>query len=288
MAKGTCREVICLSLGVSENDVKTFTDFITMISSLNINSILKGLVILLIGLIAVRFIVKAFYKTLSRAKNIPATVHNVLKTFLRVVLNIVVILIALTAMGIPISSFVTVLSVVVLAVTLAIQNILNNIVGGFIIMSSHPFHVGDFVQMDDIIGTVDEIRIMYTRFLAPDGRTIYIPNKTIYTANLINYTQFGRRRAEVTVSASYNSPPEAVRTAVTEALRQTPGVLQDPAPIIHLESYGDSAIAYSVYFWCNTGDFWNVKYDFNERLYAAFKNNGVEMTYPHLNVHMDA
>ena len=273
-------------LGASDSDVKSVGDFLAMFSGLSLRNVLIGLAILVIGLIAVRLLVKAFGKNVGRAKGIPANVRSVMQTAVRVALDIVVILTATGTMGIPINSFVTVLSVIVLAVTLAIQNILNNVVGGFIIITSQPFSVGEFVQMEDIVGTVEEIRIMYTRFLTPDGRIVYVPNKNIYTANLVNYNRFGRRRAEITVSASYDASPDSVRAAVMEAVGETPGILADPAPIVHLESYGDSAIVYTVYFWCASGDFWSTKYAFNERLYSAFRKNGVEMTYPHLNVHI--
>ncbi len=275
-----------MSLGVSETDVETVSEYITMLSSLNVKNVIIGLVVLVIGLIAVRIIVRTFGKALAKAKGVPVTIHGALKGGLKVILDIIVVLTATATMGIPITSFVTVLSVVVLAVTLAIQNILNNVVGGFIILASHPFVLGDFVQMDDIIGTVDEVKIMYTRFTAPDGRIIYVPNKTIYTANLVNYTRFGRRRVELTVAASYDSAPDNVFAAIRDALGKTEGVMDDPAPIIHVENYGDSAITYSVYFWCASSIFWDTKYAFNAELYDAFRRNGVEMTYPHLNVHM--
>ena len=275
-----------MSLGVSENDVKTVSEYIAMFSSLNIRNVLMGLAVLVVGLIVVRLIVRLFGKALGRVKGLPPNLLSILKTLLRIVLDIVVILTATATMGIPITSFVTVLSVVVLAVTLAIQNILNNVVGGFIITVSHPFNIGDFVQMDDIVGTVDEIRVMYTRFLTPDGRTVYVPNKTIYTANLINYNRYGRRRVELSVSASYDADPGKVRLAIRDALEKIPGVLKEPEPVIHLENFGDSAICYTFYFWVSSGDFWGVKYAVNEELYGAFKRAGIKMTYPHLNVHM--
>ena len=275
-----------MSFGVSENDVKTVSDYISMFSSLTFQNVVRGLAILVLGLIAVRLIVRTVGKVLERAKTLPPTVQRPIKSTLRVLLDIVVILTATGAMGIPITSFVAVLSVIALAVTLAVQNILNNVVGGFIIMVSHPFSIGDFVQMDDVTGTVEEVRIMYTQFLAPDGRIIYVPNKNIHTANLVNYTRNGRRRVELSVSASYDAEPEKVAAAIRDALSRTPGVLTEPEPVIHLESYGDSAIAYTFYFWCEAKDFWGLKYAVNEELYGAFRRGGVEMTYPHMNVHM--
>ena len=275
-----------MSFGVSENDVKRVSDYISMFSSLTFKNVAIGLAVLVLGLIAVRLIVRALGKVLERAKALPPAIQRPIKSTVRVVLDIVVILTATSAMGIPITSFVAVLSVIALAVTLAVQNILNNVVGGFIIAVSHPFSMGDFVQMDDVTGTVEEVKLMYTRFLAPDGRIIYVPNKNIYTANLINYTRNGRRRVELSVSASYDSEPEKVAAAIRDALSRIPGVLADPEPVIHLESYGDSAIAYTFYFWVAAKDFWGVKYAVNEELYGAFRRGGVEMTYPHMNVHM--
>ena len=275
-----------MSFGVSENDVQKVSEYISMFSSLTFQNVAKGLVILVLGLIAVRLIVRTLGKVLERVKTLPPAVQKMIKSTVRVLLDVVVILTATGAMGIPITSFVAVLSVVALAVTLAVQNILNNVVGGFIIMVSRPFSMGDFVQMDDVTGTVEEVRIMYTRFLAPDGRIIYVPNKNIYTANLINYTQNGRRRVELSVSASYDAEPAKVMAAIRDALSRIPAVMADPEPVIHLENYGDSAIAYTFYFWVAAKDFWAVKYAVNEELYGAFRRGGVEMTYPHMNVHM--
>ena len=128
---------------------------------------------------------------------------------------------------------------------------------------------------------------MYTRLLAPDGRVIFVPNSTTYTSRIINYSMNPQRRIELSVSASYDNTPEEVKQALMKAVKRIPQILSDPEPVVHLENYGDSAIQYTLWVWVNGSDFLNTKYRLNEEIYTAFKENHVEMTYPHLRVHME-
>ena len=119
-----------------------------------------------------------------------------------------------------------------------------------------------------------------------DGRMAFIPNSSISSGKLINYTGTGRRRVELSVSASYGSAPAQVRKAVQAAIKRTEGVLEDPEPRVFLDRYGDSAISYTIWVWARNEDFLSVKIQLNELLYDVFAKYGVEMTYPHLQVHL--
>jgi small conductance mechanosensitive channel len=245
---------------------------------------LKAAAILLIGLAAAKLVLRFVRKVLKKSR-VPAAVHSILMTLMRVLLDLVVVLAALNALGIPVTSFIALLSLAGLAISLALQGVLGNLASGLIVVGSRPFDVGDVIEHDGIAGTVREIRMMHTVLETFDGRMVYIPNSSISGGRVINVTQTGRRRVDISVSASYNQSPAQVRKAIGDAITRTEGILEDPAPTVFLDSYGDSAINYGIRVWTASENYMNVKNTLTELLYSTFAENRVEMTYPHINVH---
>ena len=245
---------------------------------------LKAAAILLIGLAAAKLVLRFVRKVLKKSR-VPAAVHSILMTLMRVLLDLVVVLAALNALGIPVTSFIALLSLAGLAISLALQGVLGNLASGLIVVGSRPFDVGDVIEHDGIAGTVREIRMMHTVLETFDGRMVYIPNSSISGGRVINVTQTGRRRVDISVSASYNQSPAQVRKAIGDAITRTEGILEDPAPAVFLDSYGDSAINYGIRVWTASENYMNVKNTLTELLYSTFAENRVEMTYPHINVH---
>ena len=164
--------------------------------------------------------------------------------------------------------------------------ILGNVAGGLVILSSHPFSLGDFVEVSGTSGTVHEISLNHTKLVTPDGLMVMLPNKELASSQMINYSTLGRRRITWKVSASYDAPTETVKEACRRALAATEGILEDPAPSVYLTEYGSSSIEYTVYCWASFDDYWSVHFALGERLRETFAQAGVEMTYDHLNVHI--
>ena len=264
---------------------ETVQEYMTVIQGTDIKTGIIALAILVLGLVLVHLVIKAAGKGLQKS-HIPKTLHTMIRTLLRIFLIFIVLLTVGNYVGLPITPFITMMGLFGLALSLALQGVLNNLAGGFLILSSHPFEVGHFIEQDGITGTVREIRLQHTRLETPDGKMIYIPNSSISASRVINYSETGKRRAEISVSASYNNSPEQVRAAIMSVIAKTEGILQDPAPVISLEKYGDSAIEYLILIWVNGSDFIQIKREVTEKLYTAFREYDVEMTYPHLNVHM--
>ena len=248
--------------------------------------LLAGVAVLVVCLLASKYLTKLIDRGLKRAKNIEPTLHTFITTAMRWLLYFVSILVAANTLGIPITSFVAVFSIVGLAVSLAVQGVLSNLAGGMIILASKPFMLGDYIESDSLSGTVTDIGFLHTRLTSPDGKLIFVPNSILYTSKVINYTTLGTRRLDLTINASYDAAPEAVRAAAFEAMAGLDGIEAEPAPQVLVESYGDSAIQYTIRLWTKAAAYWDVRYALNERLYGAFRRNGVEMTYPHLNVHV--
>jgi len=259
---------------------------LNILKSIDFNRILLGLVVLAACLLATRVIMRLTNRLLKRTRHIDPSLHTMLKTALRIVLYFISIVFSANAMGVPVSSFLAVFSVVGLAVSLAVQGVLSNLAGGVIILASKPFALGDYIETDAVSGTVKDIGFLHTRMIAPDGKMIFVPNNLLYNSKLINYSSSGTRRIDLNVSAAYDCSPNEVRTAAMAAIRATPGVLHDPAPEVLLEAYGESAIQYVVRAWTPAQDYLSTRYALSEAVYQAFRENGVKMTYPHINVHM--
>lgn len=266
-----------------EQDLNQTLDIVT---KLGVRQLLTALLILFVGLLLVRLVMKLVDKSIVRLRAINPALHSMLKTAVRFALNLIVILTAASSVGIPITSFVALLSVVSLAISLAVQGVLNNLAGGVIILVSKPFTLGDFISADSVEGVVKEIGFLHTRLLTADGKQIFVPNNLLYTTRIINHTANVKRRVDVEVSACYDASPDQVRAACLAALEGVPGVLTDPAAVVSLLSYGDNAINYCLRYWANWEDYYATRGVVIERLYTTFKQHGVEMTYPHVNVHM--
>ncbi len=254
------------------------------VGTLSVGDLLSAAATLLACLIAVRVLMKLLRRLLERSR-LDVRVQKYLLSGIRLLLYIVTGVIVAESLNIHMTSLVALLSVGSLGVTLAAEDILGNVAGGLVILSSRPFTIGDFVEVSGTSGTVEEIGLNHTKLVTPGGQMVMLPNKELAGSKMINYTVLGRRRIEQKVSASYDAPTETVKAACLEAAR-LPGVLEDPAPSVYLTSYGESAIEYTVYCWAAPGDYWDVYFALVEGLRERFAAHGVEMTYDHLNVHI--
>ena len=255
------------------------------LGSLTLAKLLSALVTLLICLIVIRLLMRLIQKLVGRS-----TLHTRVQKYLlsgaKLLLYIVTALIVVDSLGIPITSLVALLSVGSLGVTLAAEDILGNVAGGLVILSSHPFTIGDFVEVGGTSGTVEEIGLNHTKLVTPDGLLVMLPNKELASSQMTNYTVMGSRRVIQKVTASYDAPTDTVKAACFQALDMTEHILPQPAPTVRLTNYGESAIEYTVYCWTEPAHYWDVYFDLGEHLRKGFEDHGVETTYNHLNVHI--
>ena len=253
------------------------------------NSLLKdiasALIILVIGIFATRIMLKLLKKTLEKS-NLEKAAHSLITSLASAALYILLGLIVASTLGIDVTSIVALASVLTLALSLALQNMVSNIIGGFTILYTQPFHSGDFVEIAGQSGTVKEINMTYTKLATADNKIISIPNSAVVAAQIVNYSAEATRRVEVVVSASYDVPTQKVLDALVLA-GTVDNALLEPAPAAVITGYGDSAIHYSLRIWVKTPDYWDVYFQVNQRVKQIFDEQGVTMTYPHLNVHLD-
>ena len=248
--------------------------------------VLPGLIILVVGILVIRIVLRIIKAALDKSK-LEKAAHKLICSVAKVALFLLLGLIVASKLGIDVTGVVALASVLTLAVSLSVQTALTNLIGGFTLLSTKPFASGDFVEIAGQSGTVQEIGLTYTKLTTADNKLVSIPNSAVTAAQIVNYTATGTRRIDITVSASYQSPIDGVLAALRQAGAEVPTVLESPAPFAAVKNYGDNAIEYVLQVWSTADNYWATLFAVNRNIKAQFDANGIEMTYPHLNVHLD-
>ena len=248
-------------------------------------SLLRVAAIVLIGWLAIRVLMKMADRLLERSKSL-AAIKAYIRSALRIFLWFLLALMLAGTLGIEVTSIIAMLSVVGLAVSLALQNTLSNLAGGLVLLAAKPFAVGDYVEADGVSGSIAAVDLAYTTFITPDNKEIFVPNSQLSTAKIINYNVLGKRRMDMKFNAAYSMPTAQVRAAIQAALDAVPQILDDPAPAVYVSEYQSSSIEYLARLWTSASDYWDVYYALLEGVRESFARHGVEMTYNHLNVHI--
>lgn len=254
-------------------------------SQVTAEKVLYAAIVAVVSLVSAKIFLHLADRALACTK-LDGALKKLLHTLLKSGLLFVAVIVVLGCLDVEVTSLVAVLSVIGLAFSLALQNFLANVAGGMQLLASHPFKVGDFVEAGGCSGTVTEVGMFYTRLLTYENKLVQIPNSAIVSANIINHFSEPTRRVDVKVSASYDAPQDVVMAALRELAQGHELVLADPAPAVHVNEYGSHAIEYALRVWCASGDYWTVYNDLMDNVKPAFDRAGVEMTYPHVNVHM--
>lgn len=252
---------------------------------LTVGRVLSALLLLLVCLAVARLLLGTARRLVERAA-LDERIKRYILRGLRAFLYLLTALVMAGSLNIDVSSLIALVGVFGLAVSLAVQDVLGNVAGGMVLLFSKPFTLGDYVSTAGGEGEVEEITLTHTKLDTPAGQRVMLPNSKLMAGQIVNYTVRGVRRADHAVSASYDDAPEAVRSACLKALSRTPNILPDPAPQVVLTAYGESSIEYHVRFWAKTEDYWDAHFRSLEEIHRAFAEDGVTMTYNHLNVHI--
>lgn len=242
----------------------------------------SALIILVVGVLAIRIIGKVLKKALEKSR-LEKAAHTLITSLASTALYILLGLIVASTLGIDVTSIVALASVLTLALSLALQNMVSNIIGGFTILYTQPFHSGDFVEIAGQSGTVQEINMSYTKLATPDNKEISIPNSAVVAAQIVNYSAQETRRVDVAVSVGQDIAPQKVIDALVLAGTVDNGLL-DPAPVAVVSGYLDGAINYSLRVWVKTDDYWDVFFQVNQRVKQIFDEQGIRLACPHMNV----
>ena len=251
-----------------------------------IPTILLAIVVLIVGVILSKLCVKLMTKGLSKTK-LELTVVKFTTQIAKIILYVLVITVVLSILGIPATSIITVIGTAGVAIGLALQNSLSNVAGGFLLMLTKPFKIGDYIITNGVEGTVAQISILHTRLDSMSNQAIFIPNGLAVNATIINNSGNEYRRVDLSLSISYDNDFEKAQKVIRDVISAHKLVDKTKPIDVRMNLHGESAIVIAARSWCKTDDYWTVYFDLTEQLRAAFIANEIAIPYRQLDVHID-
>jgi small conductance mechanosensitive channel len=250
-------------------------------------NIILAICTLIIGFIVVRIISSSVRKWMLRG-NIDKILADFSVRIIRIILYIFVLGIALAFFGIEIGAALVSVSVVLgFVLGFAMGETLSNIASGFMIAITKPFKAGDYVDVNGESGTIKNVGISVTELDTVDNKHIIIPNKSVWGSNIINYTRNSIRRVDMEMGVGYNDDLDKVIKVTMDLLKNDGHVLSDPAPQVAVKEFADSAVVLVIRPWVKTNDYWNFFFDFNKALKQKYDQEGINIPYPQMDVHLD-
>ena len=248
--------------------------------------LLGAILVLIVGFKFVKWL-KKWIRVSPKLDRLDGGLRSFLSSFGSIILYILIIITVATILGVPTTSFITLLASCGVAIGLALQGSLSNFAGGLMILFFKPFKIGDFIEASGESGTVAEISVVYTEILTPDNKRITIPNGTLTNSVIVNYSAEKIRRVDLNFSTSYDCDIDKVSDILNEIVNNHPLVLKEPEPFVKLASHGESALNYVVRVWVESENYWTVNFDLVENVKKAFDQNGISIPYPQLDIHVN-
>ncbi|MBQ8195399.1 MAG: mechanosensitive ion channel [Oscillospiraceae bacterium] len=248
-----------------------------------IPTVILAIVVLVLGALLCKLSVKLISRGMERAKT-DITVAKFVKQCVKIILYVLLFIVVLSILGIPTTSVITVIGTAGVAIGLALQDSLSNVAGGFILMLTKPFKIGDYIIVNGVEGTVSQIAILHTRLDSASNQGIIIPNSQAATATVINNSANDTRRVDLTFSIAYEDDYEHARQVILDVLAANEKVLADPEPTVRMLEHGASAIVIATRPWCRTEDYWEVYFTTIEQVRQAFIENDISIPFDQLDV----
>ncbi|ENM5736714.1 small-conductance mechanosensitive channel MscS [Vibrio mimicus] len=280
------------SIGVEAPIVESFNQvntWLTNNSDLLIQygvNIISAILILFVGNLVVKAVAGSVANVLKK-KEMDKAVVEFIHGLVRYTLFIIVLIAALSRIGVQTASVVAVIGAAGLAVGLALQGSLSNFAAGVLIVAFRPFKSGDYVEIGGVAGSVDAIQIFQTVLKSPDNKMVVVPNSAVIGSAITNYSRHETRRVDMVIGVSYKSDLQKTKRVLRETLEKDPRILKDPDMTIGVLTLADSSINFVVRPWCKTSDYWAVYFDSMQAIKEALDANGIEIPFPQMDVHLN-
>lgn len=249
--------------------------------------IIGAIIVFIVGRLLVGLLNKLVARILDKRK-VEVSVKTFVRSLVNILLTILLIVAVVGKLGVETTSFAALLASAGVAIGMALSGNLQNFAGGLVILLFKPYKVGDFIESQDVLGTVREIQIFHTILTTVDNKVIYIPNGKLSSDVVINYSHQVTRRIEWVVGVDYGEDYEKVQQIVADILAAEKRILQEPAPFVALHALAASSVNVVARVWVKSEDFWDVYFDINKTIYATFNEKGINFPFPQLTVHQGA
>ena len=247
-------------------------------------NILMAVVVYVVGRFLISLIQKLLANMLSRRK-VEISIQTFLKSMVNILLNVLLIISVVGALGVSTTSFAALLASAGVAIGMALSGNLQNFAGGLIILFFKPYKVGDWIEAQGTSGSVTAIQIMHTIVTTADNKVVYIPNGAMSSGVITNYSRMETRRVDWTVGVDYGEDIDKVKRIVEGLIAADSRILQTPAPVIALQALDASSVNVTIRVWVPNAEYWNVYFEMNKKIYDEFNKQGIDFPFPQLTIH---
>lgn len=239
----------------------------------------------IIGSWIVKALTNIFVKTMDKAKT-DESLKPFLKGIVSAALKIMLVITVFGMIGIKMTSFIAILAAAGLAIGMALSGTLQNFSGGVMILLFKPFKVGDLVDAQGYLGTVNEIQIFNTILKTPDNKTIILPNGSLSNSSMTNYSKEELRRVDWSIGIGYGDDVDKAKDHIIKLCNEDSRILKDPAVMVAVSELADSSVNLVCRAWATKEDYWDVFFELNEKVYKTFDKNGLNIPFPQMDVHL--
>lgn len=230
--------------------------------------------------------IKKSIEKISKKKNVEPSLASFIRSLSNIVLSFILIICVIGVLGIETSSFVALFASAGVAIGMALSGTLQNFAGGVMILLFKPFKVGDYIEANGQSGTVKEIQIFNTIINTVDNKTIIVPNGGLSTSVMTNYSKESTRRVDWVFGIAYGDNYDTAKEILLDLINKDERILKDTAPFVALTTLNSSSVDIVVRVWVNSGDYWGVYFDMNEKVYKTFTEKGINIPFPQMDVYV--
>lgn len=249
--------------------------------------VLGAVLIFIVGRFLISFLNRLVAKIMVR-RHIDPSVQSFVRSLVNILLTILLIIAVVSKLGVETTSFAALLASAGVAVGMALSGNLQNFAGGLIVLLLRPYKVGDLIESQGVIGTVNEIQIFHTILLTADNKMIYIPNGTLSSGTVVNYSRQTTRRVEWIIGVEYGEQMAKVEQVINALIRADKRILSTPDPFVALHALDSSSVNVVIRVWVDAADYWPVYFDMNKAIYETFNREGISFPFPQLTLHQAA
>ena len=254
-----------------------------------IGDVLEFIFILIIAFLSTSFISFLFdsgdvsLKIIKLPKGVPAAISLVIR-YLIIAFGIVL---ALSSLGIDLSKFNLMAGALGLGIGFGLQTVVSNFISGLILVFERPIHVGDTVEVNNLLGTVNRIGVRSSSVITFDGAEVVVPNNNLIANDLINWTLSDSiKRVEILIGTTYGSDPNQILEILREAAMSNEDILKKPEPQALFSEFGDSSLNFKLRFWVHYEIGLQAKSDVSIAVYNLFEKNGIQIPFPQQDVYI--
>lgn len=245
-----------------------------------------ALAILFISFKLINLLAKKLEEKLHKKSKIDKTIFSTATYAIKILLKILVAVCLIGYLGIDTSGITALIASLGVGFGLAVNGALSNLAGGVLLLVTRPFKIDDYIEAEGVGGTVEDIRITFTRLRTPDNKVVYIPNGKLSADTIVNYSEKPTRRLDLTFSVAYGADLSLAMEIISRLIKENPLALADPEPDIKIANYADSAVEIIARPWVSSNDYWQLKFELLETIGREFRQAGIEIPYNQLDVHI--